>query len=99
MASAARRPEGFVRSNRREGAQTRDAPSGLEVGFWKFRWIVPENVVVFVVTTANKVGLLLSSFQHQVCRVLRGLVLRHNKSKSAQVKTGKQCFSLTKYDR
>jgi hypothetical protein len=31
MASAARRPEGFVRSNRREGAQTRDAPSGLEV--------------------------------------------------------------------
>ena len=65
----------------------------------KFRWIVPENVVVFVVTTANKVGLLLSSFQHQVCRVLRGLVLRHNKSKSAQVKTGKQCFSLTKYNR
>jgi hypothetical protein len=33
MASAARRPEGFVRSNRREGAQTRDAPSGLEVRF------------------------------------------------------------------
>src|SRR5437016_3524000 len=33
MASAARRPEGFVRSNRREGSQTRDAPSGLEVGF------------------------------------------------------------------
>src|SRR5882672_10765303 len=31
MASAARRPEGFLRSNRREGAQTRDAPSGLEV--------------------------------------------------------------------
>ena len=31
MASAARRPEGFVRSNRREGAETRDAPSGLEV--------------------------------------------------------------------
>jgi hypothetical protein len=29
MASAARRPEGFVRSNRREAAQTRDPPSGL----------------------------------------------------------------------
>src|ERR1700738_4934069 len=35
MASAARRPEGFVRSSRREGAQTRDAPSGLEVPFWE----------------------------------------------------------------
>ena len=33
MASAARRPEGFVRSNRCEGAQTRDAPSGLEDRF------------------------------------------------------------------
>ena len=33
MASAARRPEGFLRSNRREGAQTGHAPSGLEVRF------------------------------------------------------------------
>jgi len=34
-------------------------------------------------------GTLLSSFEHQVGRVLRGLVLRHRKSKSAQVKIGK----------
>ena len=32
-------------------------------------------------------------------RVLSGLVLRHSKSKSAQVKTGKQCFSLTEHNR
>jgi hypothetical protein len=44
-------------------------------------------------------GTRLSSFEHQVGRVLRGLVLRHRKSKSAQVKTGKQCFSLTQRNR
>lgn len=44
-------------------------------------------------------GTPLSSFEHQVGRVLRGLVLRHRKSKSAQVKTGKQCFSLTQHNR
>ena len=46
-------------------------------------WDVPENAFVFVVKTASKVGLLLSSFQHQVRRVLGGLVLRHRESKSA----------------
>jgi hypothetical protein len=34
MASAARWQEDVLRSNRREGAQTRHAPSGLEVRFW-----------------------------------------------------------------
>ena len=32
-------------------------------------------------------------------RVLSGLVLRHSKSESAQVKTDKQCFSLTEHNR
>ena len=52
-------------------------------GSGTFRWNIPENAVVFVVKTASKVGLLLSSFQHQVRRVLGGLVLRHRESKSA----------------
>ena len=65
----------------------------------RFRWISPENAVVFVVTTAGKVVLLLSPFQHKVRRVLGGLVFRHGKSKSGQVKTSKQCFSLTEYNR
>ena len=32
-------------------------------------------------------------------RVLRGLVLRHRKSQRGQVKTGKQCFTLTEGNR
>jgi hypothetical protein len=37
----------------------------------------------------------LSSREHNMRRVLRGLVLRHRKSQRGQVKTGKQCLTLT----
>ena len=67
--------------------------------FWEVSLDHSRESIIFVVTIANIVELLLSSFQHQVRRVLAGLVLRHRKSKSAQVKTGKQGFSLTEYNR
>ena len=41
----------------------------------------------------------LSSFQHEMRRVLGRLVFGHGKSKSGQVKTGKQCFSLAEHNR
>ena len=44
-------------------------------------------------------ALRLSFLQHKVRRLLSSLVLRHRKSKSGQVETGKQCFPLTEYDR
>src|ERR1700687_4645647 len=56
MASAARRPEGFMGSNRREGAQTRHAPSGLEVGLWEVSLVSSESAVVFVRDNANTRG-------------------------------------------
>src|SRR5580692_1414623 len=43
--------------------------------------------------------LLLSFLQHKVRRLLSSLVLRHRKSKSGHVETGKQCFPPTEYDR
>jgi hypothetical protein len=36
----------------------------------------------------------LSSREHNMRRVLRGLVLRHRKSRCGQVRTGKQCLTL-----
>jgi hypothetical protein len=40
---------------------------------------------------------LLSFRQHKVRRLPGSLVLRHGKSKSAQIETGKQCFPLTEH--
>src|SRR5258708_39997914 len=42
---------------------------------------------------------LLSSREHNMRRVLRGFVLRHRKSQRGQVKTGKQCLTLTEGNR
>ena len=58
-----------------------------------------ENAVVFVRDNANTGELPLSSFQHEMRRVLGRLVFGHGKSKSGQVKTGKQCFSLAEHNR
>jgi hypothetical protein len=52
------------------------------------------------ITGTHKTGIhSLSSREHNMRRVLRGLVLRDRKSQRRQVKTGKQCFALTEGNR
>lgn len=47
----------------------------------------------------SSLGFFLLSFpQNKVRRLLSSPVLRHRKSKSGQVETGKQCFPLTEYN-
>jgi hypothetical protein len=65
----------------------------------KFRWSVRRMQLSSSVITQTLGELPLSSCQHEMRRVLGRLVFGHGKSKSGQVKTGKQCFSLAEHNR